>query len=35
MLRAGYRHLAFSHGSVPVHQDMHLSGPILGATFRF
>ncbi|WP_431268741.1 hypothetical protein [Dankookia sp. P2] len=35
VLRAGYRHLAFSYGSVPVHQDMHLSGPILGATFRF
>ncbi|MFC7473905.1 hypothetical protein ACFQS7_06045 [Dankookia sp. GCM10030260] len=35
VLRAGYRHLSFSYGSVPVHQNMHLSGPIVGATFRF
>jgi len=35
LLRAGYRHLAFSFGSAALHQNIRLSGPILGATFRF
>ena len=31
----GYRHMNFIYGSAAVHQNMRMSGPILGATFQF
>ena len=34
-LRAGYRHLQFQFNGDRVRQNMSMSGPIIGATFRF
>ena len=34
-LRAGYRHLQFDYEGNRLHQNMSMSGPIVGATFQF